>query len=341
MARSRWKRMWLGVGCAGVLCAAFAGWVWQDLQRWRETPLRAPDTGQLFVIAAGSGFTDILRDLHTQGLLRDLPWHVRHIARGHKDVRRIQAGEYRLRPDMKPEDALALFVRGEVVQHHLTLVEGWSFREVMRAVSSHPALSRTLPDQEPRTVLRAINTPWPSAEGLFLAETWHFTRGTRDIDFLRRAHQGLLSLLQREWSQRQADLPYASSYEALVMASLIEKETGRAEERAHIAGVFVRRLRLGMRLQTDPTVIFALGDRYDGNIRKRDLSVDSPYNTYRYPGLPPGAIALVGEEALRAALRPEDGDSLYFVAKGDGSHHFSATLREHNRAVDKYQRKNQ
>ena len=176
-------------------------------------------------------------------------------------------------------------------------------------------------------------------EGLFFPDTYYFPKGTTDIAFLQRAYQRLKVVLDEEWQQRDANLPYQNAYEALIMASIIEKETGLASDRGTIAGVFVRRLNKNMKLQTDPTVIYAMGKQYNGNIRKKDLDIDSPYNTYRHKGLPPGPIALASREAIHAALHPEDGKSLYFVAKGDGSHYFSENLTEHNRAVAKYQLK--
>lgn len=182
-----------------------------------------------------------------------------------------------------------------------------------------------------------LGYPGLPAEGLFYPDTYHFPRGTTDVAFLRRSHEALLQVLKEEWQSRDEGLPYQSPYEALIMASLIEKETALASERGQIAGVFVRRLQRGMLLQTDPTVIYAMQESFDGNIRRKDLQIDSPYNTYVYAGLPPTPIALVGREAIFAAMQPEEGKTLYFVAKGDGSHHFSETLQEHNRAVAKYQ----
>jgi UPF0755 protein len=187
--------------------------------------------------------------------------------------------------------------------------------------------------------MSAIGYPDIAAEGQFFPDTYHFPAGTTDIEFLRRANQMLLQVLNEEWQQRTANLPYQTSYDALIMASIIEKETGRADEREKIAGVFVLRLKQDMKLQTDPTVIYAMGTAYNGNIRRKDLEIDSPYNTYRYKGLPPTPIALAGREAIYAALHPEDGKALYFVSRGDGSHYFSNTLKEHNKAVAKYQLK--
>ncbi|MEJ2093844.1 MAG: endolytic transglycosylase MltG, partial [Gammaproteobacteria bacterium] len=213
----------------------------------------------------------------------------------------------------------------------------WTFREVMSAVKDHPALNITLDDNINEFIMSVLGSPAFSPEGQFFPDTYHFPYGTTDIEFLRRSHRQLQSVLLDEWEKRSENLPYQQAYDALIMASLIEKETGIPEERDRIAGVFVRRLARGMRLQTDPTVIYAMGKNFDGNIRRKDLDIDSPYNTYRNPGLPPTPIALAGREAIHAALHPSDGKDLYFVATGDGGHYFSETLEEHNKAVRKYQ----
>ncbi len=322
-----------------LLFVVTAWWLLRDMEDYLQSPLREGTEDILYRIAPGSSFAQVLSELHARGIVRH-PGYL-HLAAWYRgQTTQIQAGEYLIRPAMTPLDMLGLFASGKVTRYSLTLIEGWRFADVMHAVKTHPALRQTLSDHLQQTVLAVLEAQdHTSAEGLFLAETWHFHQGTTDVDFLRRAHGDLLVLLERMWHERQPGLPYRSSYEALIMASLVEKETALESERGRIAGVFVRRLQQGMRLQTDPTVIFALGDAYDGNIRKQDLRIDSPYNTYRYRGLPPGPICLVGAMALRAALRPQAGDSLYFVARKDGSHHFSATLSEHNRAVRKYQLK--
>ncbi len=255
----------------------------------------------------------------------------------------IQAGEYIVQPGTSQAGLLALLVSGKVIQYSLTLVEGWSFAQVMLAVKTNPYLQHTLAESSDETasaqLMQALGHPDKSPEGRFFPDTYYFPRSTSDLAFLKRAYSMMEEVLAEEWQQRAPDLPYASAYEALIMASIIEKETAIHEEYPQIAGVFVRRLGKGMKLQTDPTVIYALGSAFDGNLRRRDLSVDSPYNTYVYKGLPPTPIALPGRAALRAALHPERGEALYFVAKGDGSHYFSKNLQEHNRAVKKYQLK--
>ncbi|MHC8441756.1 MAG: endolytic transglycosylase MltG [Candidatus Eutrophobiaceae bacterium] len=307
----------------------------QHAHHWLESPLphRAPI---YFSIDSGDSFGAILAKLAEQGIV-SFPWHARQLVSLDPNMRRIQAGEYAIPLGISPKELLNLFVSGSVFKHRLTLIEGWSFREAMAAIAENPAIESVLPDYREQTVLATLNSSHKSAEGLLMAETWHFPKGTTDLEFLQRAHRDLVEVLDELWQGRAQKLPYESPYDALIVASLIEKETALAQERPLIAGVFVRRLLKGMKLQTDPTVIFAMGNAYQGNIRKKDLSIDSPYNTYLYAGLPPSPIAIVGRAALKAALHPADGDSLYFVSKGDGSHYFSATLREHNQAVFQYQ----
>lgn len=208
---------------------------------------------------------------------------------------------------------------------------------MIQAIHATDLIEHTLLSDEPENIMIELGYAGNVAEGLFFPDTYNFPKGTTDKAFLQRAYQRLHDILDEEWQARAENLPYKTAYEALIMASIIEKETGLASERSTIAGVFVRRLNKKMKLQTDPTVIYAMGKQFNGNIRKKDLDIDSPYNTYRYKGLPPSPIALVGREAIHAALHPEKGKSLYFVAKGDGSHYFSETLKEHNRAVAKYQ----
>ena len=312
--------------------------LYRDYQSVLAEPLYFDPEEQIYVIHPGSSLSTVLTELQDRRIIQS-PAYLYYAASRRGMTHRIQAGEYRLRAGTRPLDLLEQFVRGEVVQYSLTLVEGWRLRDVMRAVRGHPALQQVLPDDRPETIRSAlqISSTRDEAEGIFLAETWHFTRGSSELSVLRRARRALQDHLQEQWASRSPGLPYHSAEEALVMASLIEKETALVSERARIAGVFVRRLQRGMKLQSDPTVIFAMGERYDGNIRKSDLAVDSPYNTYLHKGLPPGPIALVGAAAIRAALHPEGQDALYFVSRGDGSHQFSATLAEHNRAVRKYQ----
>ncbi len=321
-----------------LLLASFGGaWLAMDFDSFRSTPLALAQEETLLV-RPGTSLKAVAAELRQRGILQQ-PTYLVLLARWLGVAGKIKAGEYRLRPGTTSEQLLEQLTAGQVRQYALTLIEGETFRDMMKRIAAAPALEQTLPEHEPGTVMAAIGYPGLHPEGRFLPETYHYPRGTRDVDLLRRAFREMEAFLDREWARRAPDLPLKTPYEALILASIVEKETGLASERPQIAGVFIRRLNKGMRLQTDPTVIYGMGDRFDGDIRFRDLRRDTPYNTYTRAGLPPTPIAMPGKAAIRAVLHPADGDSLYFVARGDGSHEFSATLAEHNRAVDRYQRK--
>lgn len=260
-----------------------------------------------------------------------------NLARWQGKADKIKAGEYEIPVGTTPLDLLEIFITGKSVQHSLTIIEGWNFQQVMAAINQNPYLSHTQIDET--SMMAKLGFPNQHPEGRFYPDTYYFPSGMTDIDFLRRAHQKMEEALKTVWAKHPVDSPINNSDQALTLASIIEKETGVATERAEIAGVFVRRLQKNMLLQTDPTVIYALGKAYNGNISKADLKVDSPYNTYVYKGLPPTPIAMPSQGALDAVVNPAKGESLFFVAKGDGSHHFSATLKEHECAVIKYQLK--
>ena len=314
-----------------------AGWFWHDMQAQLDAPINITTPIPLtYTITPGMNLKQVGQDLTQLGIL-DQPYYFMLEGRLQGSESRLKAGEYLLKPGVTQRQLLEQFVAGKVVQHSLTLIEGWSFRQLMNEVSSNGTLVQTLANVDSETVMTALAYPEVHPEGRFFPDTYHFPIGMTDIEFLRRAYVKMARVLEEEWQQREAGLPYKTSDEALIMASILEKETAVAEERAAIAGVFVRRLQKGMKLQTDPTVIYAMGDDYHGDIRRKDLKIDSPYNTYFYVGLPPTPISLPGVEAIHAALHPEDGETLYFVAKGDGSHYFSKTLKEHNRAVARYQ----
>ena len=314
-----------------------AGWFWRDMQTQLDAPINITAPISLtYTIKPGMNLKQVAQDLTQQGVLAH-PYYFMLEGRLQGSESRLKAGEYLLNPEVTQRQLLEQFVRGKVVQHSLTLIEGWSFRQLMDEVVSNGTLVQTLSNIDSKTVMAALSVPEIHPEGRFFPDTYHFPIGMTDIEFLHRAYVRMARVLEEEWQQREAGLPYKTSDEALIMASIIEKETAVAEERAAIAGVFVRRLQKGMKLQTDPTVIYAMGNDYHGNIRRQDLKIDSPYNTYFYAGLPPTPISLPGVEAIHAALHPEDGETLYFVAKGDGSHYFSKTLKEHNRAVARYQ----
>lgn len=303
------------------------------LQRLDE-PLRA-QPGDIVLIRAGQSLTSVANALAERGILAH-PLDFRLYARLDGQASRIRAGEYALSPTMTPRTLLRKLVAGEVVYHQVRLLEGWTALQAVAAVQANPLIETTLVVDDEESLRLGLGLD-VHPEGQFFPETYNFTRGTSDREILLRAHALMQQVLAEEWEARDVGLPYESPYDALIMASLVEKETGMASERAQIAGVFVRRLQLGMRLQTDPSVIYGLGATFDGNLTRAHLREDGDYNTYARGGLPPTPIALPGRAAIAASLRPEEGEALFFVAKGDGSHYFSSTLEEHNAAVRQYQ----
>ncbi|MCL6414806.1 endolytic transglycosylase MltG [Aestuariirhabdus sp. Z084] len=288
-------------------------------------------------VARGSSIKSLSRKLAAQGLI-DNPLWFEWYGRLRGDAARIQSGRYLVPADTRVSELMDMLVKGRVQQLSLTLVEGTTVKDALNAIQSHPEIQASQSPLDPEALAKTLNING-NPEGQLFPDTYFFTANTPTAQLAKRAHQRLQSVLAEEWSQRAEDLPYESPYEALIMASIVERETGVPAERGEIAGVFVRRLKKGMRLQTDPTVIYGLGDQYQGNITRKHLNDYTPYNTYRIKGLPPTPIALAGREAIHAALHPKPGTSLYFVARGDGSHQFSSTLEEHNRAVRQYQLK--
>lgn len=320
-----------------VLVLALAGGLWA-MARWSlDRPVRIP-AATSFEIGKGEGLPRIVHRLEEHGILAHPFWFER-LARLQGIDKRLRFGEYEIRPDMTPREILDLFGAGRVRQHAVTVVEGWTFNDLITALNRHPDLAPEVMGKPPEEIMARLGAAGLAPEGRFFPDTYFVSRGTTDLEVLRRAYRRMEAVLAEEWPRRSAAAPYGSPYEALIMASIVEKETGKPEERPRIAGVFTRRLQKKMRLQTDPTVIYGMGAEYQGNIRKSDLHRDTPYNTYTRGGLPPTPIALPGLAAIRAALNPEPGDSLYFVARGDGSHVFSATLDEHSRAVDQFQKR--
>lgn len=312
-----------------------------DAVRVLGQPLQIDDEATL-LIEEGQAFAGVADRLAENGWLMATPrstLYLRIYARASGLATRLKAGEYRLVPGMTALQALDLFVSGKTVLYELRLVEGWTFRQALRAVRAHPQLRQTLADADDAEVMRALGRRDQHPEGRLFPDTYRFARNTTDVAFLRRAADTMDRVLAEEWDARAENLPYASADEALVMASIVEKETGAAHERAQIAGVFVRRLQLGMRLQTDPTVIYGIGETFDGNLRLRDLRADGEYNTYMRAGLPPTPICLPSRAAIRAALHPGVGRALFFVSRGDGTHEFSETLEQHDAAVRRYQLK--
>ncbi|WP_395610985.1 endolytic transglycosylase MltG [Pseudomonas sp. B22129] len=323
----------IGLVSAGLLLG-FSAW---KLDSALKQPLNLAQE-QLLDVPAGATPTGTFNRLESEGVLDDAFW-LRLYWRFNLDGQPLHSGEYRMTPGLTAEGLIGLWQRGEVVQYSLTLVEGWNFRQVRSALAKHEKIVQTLSGLSDSDVMDKLGHPGVFPEGRFFPDTYRFVRGMTDVDFLKKAYNRLDDVLAQEWSKRAADAPYTDPYQALIMASLVEKETGVPEERGQIAGVFVRRMKIGMLLQTDPTVIYGLGERYNGKLTRAHLKEANPYNTYMVAGLPPTPIAMVGREAIHAALNPVPGSSLYFVARGDGSHIFSDDLDAHNAAVREFQLK--
>ena len=316
-----------------LLVALAGGAAWW----WLQTPLSLRQSPVDFRIQAGSSLRAAIGQMQTAGV--EVPtWPLLLLARLQGAETGIKAGSYSLSAGTTPLQLLDKLVRGKVTQGELVLIEGWTFRQWRQRLDAHPDLrhdSAGLPEAE---LARRLGLPGERLDGWLFPDTYLFDKQSSDLELLARARRAQQQRLDAEWAGRAANLPYRSPQEALIMASIVEKETGREADRGLVAAVFVNRLRLGMRLQTDPTVIYGLGERFDGNLRKDDLLTDTPYNTYTRAGLPPTPIAMPGLASLRAALHPASSEALYFVARGDGSSEFSRTLDEHNRAVNRYQR---
>jgi UPF0755 protein len=305
---------------------------------WAQQPLDLPERGVVLPVAAGTSLNGLASQLAARKLIpAALPFRILGRIKG--SAARIRAGAYVLRAPLSPWQLLDKVERGEVMQFSVQFIEGWNLAQLRRALAAAPYLRQDTAGLDEAALRDLLGISAPRLEGQFFPDTYFYQPGSSDLAVLRQAYQTQARILQKSWDARQPDLPYQTPYEALIMASIVEKETAQVAERPLIAAVFLNRLRLGMRLQTDPTVIYGLGARYDGNLRKVDLQTDTPYNTYTRSGLPPTPIALVSEAAIRAALHPEPSSALYFVARGDGSHVFSDSLEAHNRAVNQYQRR--
>jgi len=328
--------LWRGLALVVVLMVgAVLGMLYQA-NKVLDQELSLPPQGMIINIKPGTSFRTVAKDLEDKEVLSsDL--YLYAFARITSKASKIKAGEFHIPQGTTGRKLLEVLRTARPVQYSLTLVEGWNFKEIMAAIHKHEALEHTLKGLKPLEIMERLGYKGEHPEGRFFPDTYAFEKGMTDADFLRRAYKSMKVQLDELWKKREAKLPLKSPYEALILASIVEKETGVKYERPEIAGVFVRRLRKGMRLQTDPTVIYGMGDKYKGNIRKKDLRTDTPYNTYTRKGLPPTPICMPGRAAIKAALHPKKGKSLYFVSKGDGSHYFSASLKEHNRAVRKYQ----
>ncbi len=341
------RKLLIAVVFLGALVAVLSWMTWASYERFVATPLTIGGDGAILEVDPGMSGRAVIERLGEMDVTEP-GWRWRLLLRRQPVV--IQTGEYRLEPGMTPLDLLDKLARGEVIQYGFTIVEGWTLRQLMAALAADPRLGPTMPapgdtlpldttppDTTPpnTTPLDGIAPEHDNKEGWFLPETYSYTRADDYRDVLQRAHDAMRHTLDQAWEARVAEHPVETPYELLILASIIEKETALEEERADVAGVFVRRLRKGMRLQTDPTVIYGIGDAFDGDIRRRDLETDTPYNTYTRHGLPPTPIALPGRASLFAAAQPAPGDALYFVADGAGGHTFSATLEEHQQAVER------
>jgi UPF0755 protein len=319
---------------AAVLVAlAAGGWL-----AWFATQPRAlPRTPLDFTVRTGAGVKTVSRQLADEGVFAD-PHSFWILARILDRTPSIQAGTYRLERALTPLEILDKLARGDVMMIELRFVEGTTLRQWLAQLAREPRVKATLAGKGEPGIRAAVGASMP-LEGWLFPDTYRFAPGTTDVEILKRAHASMKKRLEEAWQSRAPDLPFKTAYEALILASIVEKETGVAAERPLIASVFVNRLRKSMRLQTDPTVIYGLGESFDGNIRKKDLTADTAWNTYTRDGLPPTPIAMPGLGSLQAAVRPAESDLLYFVGKGDGTHQFSRTLEEHNRAVARYQLK--
>lgn len=320
-----------------LLVLGAAWYAWNQYEQFLQEPLRLTDERQVLLVEPGMTGRAVIARLAEMGVT-DADWKWRVLLKTEPAV--VQAGEYELSAVMRPRDLLQKLDAGDVINYRFTLVEGWNYQQVIDAFYADPVLGPWLRENVDEEDLRNHAAKYGMEEGGLLPETYVYTRGDTALDIGQRAATAMQEALSEAWNSRADDHPAGSPYELLILASIIEKETGLDEERDDISGVFVRRLKLGMKLQTDPTVIYGMGDAYDGDIRRRDLKTDTPYNTYTRAGLPPTPIAMPGKASLMAAAHPADGDTLFFVADGKGGHTFSATLKEHQRGVDKLNGKN-
>lgn len=304
---------------------------------WAKEPVTTSGEPIPFTITPGSGVGQASQQIAKAGVPMN-PFMFSMLARLTQKASQIKAGSYELKPNTTPRALIDQLVRGEFAQESLTIIEGWTFKQMRAAMAASASLKHDTAGMSDTELMEKISTEYKTPEGLFFPDTYLFAKGSSELQIYKQAHALLMTRLKAAWEKRDASLPYKTPYEALIMASIVEKETGQKSERAMIAGVFVNRLKQGMMLQTDPTVIYGMGDSYAGNVRKKDLETDTPYNTYLRAGLPPTPIALPGVQSLEAALGPAKTSALYFVARKDGTSKFSDNLNDHNKAVNQYQR---
>lgn len=327
------KRLLLIMLCITTL---LAGWFYLHI----HSNITPPTIPYEFSIQPGSTLKQVSQRLADANVIRS-KWTLILLTRFLNQESTIKAGDYQLTGNLSQIELLKHLTKGDTKQNVITIIEGWTFAQLREALSEHPAIKNTIADLNDQEILQRIGASESAIEGLFFPDTYYFIKGDSDIHILQRAYRTMQNHLQASWASRKGSLPLATSYEALTLASIIEKETGIKSDRAEIAGVFINRLHKGMRLQTDPTVIYGLGEQFDGNLRKKDLLADQIYNTYTRAGLPPTPIALPSLASIRAALNPAETDSLYFVAKGNGESQFSNNLSDHNKAVNQYQKQQQ
>ncbi|HZV61877.1 MAG TPA: endolytic transglycosylase MltG [Methylophilaceae bacterium] len=308
------------------------GWMFY----FANKPVELPSSEVEIDLKAGSSLRSVSRQLVQQGIL-DEPWSFMLLVRAMGKAGEIKAGNYLIEDGITPYQLFLILTEGSTKQSSITFIEGWTFKQMRSAINSHEDIKHVTMAYTDEQIMQEIGAKEKHPEGLFFPDTYYFSKGMSDKDILQRAYESMQAKIAEAWQNREPGLPYRTPYEALIMASIVEKETGKASERALIAGVFLNRLRIGMRLQTDPTVIYGMGDEFDGNLRRQDLLNDTSYNTYTRIGLPPTPIAMPGLAAIHAALHPGKTKALYFVGRGDGSHVFSGSLNEHNRAVNQYQ----
>lgn len=322
-----------GIAALIILGMLAVGWVLY----FAVTPVHLPQSPYEFTLKHGSSLRSIARQLSAEGLIPE-PWSFIVLAKTWGKEGEIKAGNYQLDREITPFQLLQKITKGDVSQSEIVFIEGWNFSQMRKALDEHPAIRHDTTGLSDRELLNRLGVQEENAEGLFFPDTYYFSNGMGDLSVLKRAYLIMGQRLADAWRERSPNLPYSTPYEALIMASIVEKETGRSGERPMIAAVFINRLRIGMRLQTDPTVIYGLGETFDGNLHKRDLTTDNAYNTYTRSGLPPGPIAMPGWASIHAALHPGATSALYFVSRGDGTHQFSRSLTEHNQAVARYQK---
>lgn len=312
----------------------FAGWFAYQINK----PVQLPVVPYEFSIEPGSSLRSVAKQLADAGVLHDV-WSFVLLSRVMGLASSLKAGDYEIAANTSSLQLLERITKGDINQSEIRFIEGWTFSQLRQILDVHPAIRHDTTHLADKEILRLIGAGETPAEGLFFPDTYFFARGSSDITILRRAYHAMQNHLNTAWAERAADLPLTDPYQALILASIVEKETGKESDRTMVAGVFINRLRLGMLLQTDPTVIYGLGKKFDGNLRKKDLLTDQEYNTYTRGGLPPTPIAMPGLASIQAALNPAKTNALYFVAKGNGESHFSNNLADHNRAVSRYQKR--